>query len=284
MQLSEAKHIGTNVPATLVGWEKEGRAKVELLADAEGFHIGSLISVGVRADKGRTPPDFSVLNKQGLRVGGIVLLRRLRAGEDGELTARAVEILVMRESDGAPFVIQNAAASIRPAPEGTAMVKEALVVMLSDAIAVRTLSEGVSKVGAILDQPGILGNPGLAYFGRTKDGEPIEVLIGGDGPATSSELMSRLLRECPKDVIKDSRTSGTTRAPWKLAPFFRAPIDPDRSSKLSAQAANHDYGSDEKPRWTTGNVVLRTIGDRWNVSDASPSDEPAVAATLNDVL
>jgi len=276
MQVNGARSsIGTNVPAIVRGWEKEGRARVELLAPAEGLPMGSEITVGVRAEvKGRTPHDFALLNKQGLRVGGIVLLRRLRQDEGG-MTARAAEILVMRESDGAGFVIQDAASCILPPPPGTAMVNEGIVAMLSSAVAARSLTEGVAKVLPSLDQPIVFGLPGLAFIGKTRSGDPVEVIVGGDVPMQGNDLIARMLRECPKDVIKESRTSGTSREPWRLVPFFRAPIDPDRSSKMSAQAANLAYGSADEPRWTTGNVVLRAISNRWHICDASPADEPS---------
>jgi hypothetical protein len=271
-------HPGTNVPAIVRGWEKEGRARVELLAPAEGLPIGSEFVVGLRPDpKHRTPIDFAFLNKQGLRVGGIVLLRRLRASEEG-MSARAIEILKLKESDGASFVIQDAASCILPPLPGTAMVSEALVTMLSSAISARTLTEAIAKMVGNLDQPSLFGLPGLAYHGRTKAGEAVEVIVGGDAPMKGDELIARLLRECPKDVIKESRTSGTNREPWRLVPFFRAPIDPDRSSRMSALAANLAYGSAATPCWTPGIVVLRTISDHWSICDATPADDASARA------
>jgi len=279
----EARHVGTNVPALITGWDKDGKAKVELLASAEGYPIGSTVSVGIRPDpKGRTTPDFTVLNKQGLRLGGMVLLRRMR--RDGDLvTAKAAEILMLREADGAPFVIHNAATCLLHPPTGTAMVREALVAMFSVAVPARSLSEGITKLYDTLDQPGIFGLPGLFFFGRTKEGEPIELKVGGDRPMASKEMLARLLQECPKDIIQKSRTTGTNRKPWTIVPFFRAPVDPDRSSKISAQFVNHSYGSEERPAWTRGNVVLRAITDKWHVCDASPADEPSVALPFNDL-
>lgn len=277
--------IGTNVPAIVRGWEKEGRAKVELLAPAEGLPMGSEITVGIRTEaKGRVPHDFTLLNKQGLRVGGIVLLRRLRQDSDA-MTARAAEILIMRESDGAGFVIQDAASCILPPPPGTAMVNEGLVAMLSSAVVARTLTEGVAKVLPALDQPIVFGLPGLAFIGTARNGDHIEVIVGGDIQLEAKDLIARMLRECPKDIIKESRTSSsTTRQPWHLVPFFRAPIDPDRSSKMSAQAANLSYGTADAPKWTTGHVVLRAIANRWHICDASPADEPSgPAASLVDL-
>jgi len=269
--------IGTNVPAMIRGWEKEGRARVELLAPAEGLPIGSEVTVGIRVEtKGRPIHDFSHLNKQGLRVGGMVLLRRLRQDEEGT-TARAAEILMLKEADGPAFVIQDAASCILPPPQGTAMVNEGIVAMLSSSIAARSLSEGLSKVLGGLEQPSLFGLPGLAFVGRTRGGEPVEVIVGGDQSMKGNDLIARMLRECPKDIIKESRTSGTSREPWRLIPFFRAPIDPDRSSKMSAQATNLAYGNADEPRWTTGNVVLRVIFEKWHICDASPADEPAVA-------
>jgi hypothetical protein len=274
---------GTNVAAVIKGWVEEGKARVQLLAPMEGHPIGSELVVGVRIErKARPPADFSVLRKMGLRVGGIVLLRRLRE-DNGAVTARSAEILTMRESDGPAFVIHDAATCILPPPPGTAMVKEALVAMLAQGIPSRTLTEGIAKVLPELDQPIVFGHPGLAYVGRTKTGEALEVIVGGDEPSSANDLIARMLRECPSEIIKLSRTTGTDREPWRLIPFFRAPIDPDRSSKLSAQAINLGYGDVSAPKWTVGNVVLRLIADRWHVCDASPAEEPTTATRLVEI-
>jgi hypothetical protein len=269
------KTIEPDVPATIRGWESEGRAKVELLARTEELTLGQIVTVGIRPDgKGRKASDFSFHNKQGLRLGGIVVMRKLRL-EEGAATCRSVEPITMRDNDGATFVMQEAAVCILPPPPGTAMVKEALVAMLGEAMPARSLSEGVSKILPQLDAPAVFGNPGLAYFGRLKSGDPVDVLVGAEPGTTLSpnELVSRMLTGCPKDIIKDSRTSGTSRQAWTVCPIFRVPVDPDRSSKLSAQAINLSYGTAEDASWTRGIVILRTVANRWHLCDASPIED-----------
>lgn len=265
-----------SVPARVLGWEDDGRARVALLAPAHDRQIGSVLVVGPRPDaKGRRPIDFAGLNKQGLRIGGIVLLRRLKLSSEGS-TARAIEALIMRESTGAPFVVQRCAACILPPPDGTAVVGEALIAMLENDIAVRTLSEGVVRLPDVLDQPSVFGFPGVLFHGYARNGEPMETMVGADRRTSVSELVARVLREVPKETIKESRTSGTNREQWRMTPLFRIPIDPDRSSKLSAQAANFAYGSFDAPRWTLGGAVLRSAGDTWLLADASPCEEVGV--------
>jgi hypothetical protein len=276
-----------DVPATIRGWESDGKAKVELLTKSEGAALGQVLVVGVRPDaKGRTASDFSFHNKQGLRLGGTVLMRKLRVDEAGA-TCRSIEPITMRDSEGATFVMQDAAVYVFRPPPGTAMVKECLVAMLGDAVSARTLSEGCTNIFSQLDAPAVFGSPGLAYFGADKAGNTIDVVIGGESGTmlTPDQMVSAMIKQCPKEVIKDSRTSGTSRPPWKLSPFFRVAVDPDRSSKLSAQALNLAYGTFEDPRWTRGIAVLRTIGNQWHLSDASPLDpstQPSNLAALPD--
>lgn len=270
------KTIEPDMPAMVRGWESEGCAKVELLAVAEGFSIGQVVSVGIRADaKGRKASDFSFHNKQGLRVGGVVLMRKLRH-DDGIVTARSIEPIIMRESEGVPFVMQEAAVCVLPPPAGTAMVNECLVAMLGEAIEVRSLSEGVTRILPQLESPAVFGSPGLAYFGVTKTGEPIDVIVGAspDEKLSPQELARRMLVDCPKDIIKESRTTQSPhRPPWSVCPIFRIAVDPDRSSKLSAQAANYSYGMPNDPKWTHGVAVFRTIDNRWHICDASPLED-----------
>jgi len=276
MKIAEA-----DIPATIKGWESEGQARVELLASMENLSLGQIVVVGVRPDaKGRKASDFSFHNKQGLRVGGMVLMRKLRS-EDGIATCRSVEPITMRDTDGASFVMQDAAVCILPPAEGTVIVKECLVAMLGDAIPARSLSEGITKIMPQLDAPAVFGIPGLAFFGKIKSGDPVDVIVGAepDSRLSQKDLVAAMLSGCPKDVIKESRTTGTSRTPWMICPIFRAPIDPDRSSKLSAQATNHSYGTAQNPMWTRGVVILRTIANQWHVSDASPIPESAGNAT-----
>lgn len=270
-----------DMPATIRGWESEGRAKTEILAAAEGFSLGETVTVGIRPDaRGKKASDFSYHNKQGLRLGGMVLMRKLRTDE-GVTTCRSVEPIIMRESEGAPFVLQDAAVCILPPPPGTAMVKECLVAMLGDSLPARSLSEGVARILPQLEAPGVFGPPGLAYSGTLKSGDAVDVLVGCDPQVRlePKDLVSAMLSECPKDIIKDSRTSGTSRPAWTVFPLFRVPVDPDRSSKLSAQAANFDYGTPSDPRWTRGVVILRTIANAWHICDASPAEDSRTQAT-----
>src|SRR5690606_6251989 len=75
------------------------------------------------------PTNFASLKKFGLRIGGIVLLRRAEVVEDGTLAVKTVETIVARESDSFPILLNDAAVCILPPREGTKMVDLARVVI-----------------------------------------------------------------------------------------------------------------------------------------------------------
>jgi hypothetical protein len=284
MQTATAQNLGDNAPATVVGWAKDGGARVEFLSSTPHVPLGSTLTVHVRPDpRSKFPIDFSYLQKQGLRTGGVVLLRRLLKA-DGEWTVRYVEPVVNREAHGRIFVMQGAGACILPAPAGKMVVDHCLVAPFRDSFPVRTLSEGMAKVSTALDQPCLFGEPGLLFTGRMRDGSLAEFSIGGEGPAKPMDLLSRLVAECPKDIIEEARTTGTKRTPWRLVPFFKAPIPPERKSRMSAIATNHPYGSLERPQWTTANVVMAVYDGRWHAADATPTDDTAEPMGAFDLM
>src|SRR5690606_7926782 len=75
-----------NVLGRVVKWEADGAAKVEVLADAPGVRQGEIYFAKTRFDTFNVKPtNFATLKKFGLRIGGIVLLRRAEVVEDGTL-------------------------------------------------------------------------------------------------------------------------------------------------------------------------------------------------------
>lgn len=256
-----------NIPARLVGWEQEGGARVELLADTGTLTLGSVAKASLRPTAlGRPGVDFDFLRKKGLRTGGIVLLRRVSDEGDGSLSAKSVETVVNRESDGLAYVLHDAAACILPPAAGTSMVAECMIAMAGDAVATRSPAEGIARMTTALDQACQFGIGGLAFTGEGRDGSVLEVVVGGDTARSSGELAEEFIARCPRDVLQEARKS---KGSWYLVPFFRAEFDPDRSSRMSAQYANLDYGTPDEPLWTGTNAVLRAFADSWLVGDAS---------------
>lgn len=275
-----------NVPVRVLGWEHDevGGARVELLAAVGSMQIGTEAKATIRQVViGRQPLDFSHLKKGGLRVGGIVLLRKVVEEADGAVSAKSVETLLHRESDGLAIVLHSAAASIVAPPPGTAMVNECIVAMTGSAAAVTACDEGLMRVKASLTQACQFGRAGLIFTGEDRDGSAAEVIIGGDEVRTPEEILELFSDQCPREVAMMARKA---RLPWRMVPFFRGEVDPDRSSRISAQRANFDYGVPDELLWTGTNAVLRAYAETWLVCDVTPGTEVQghVSAVLLDLI
>lgn len=261
-----------NVIARVSRWEPDGAAKVEVLADAPGVREGQVYVARVRiVPIGIQPSDFSVLKKYGLRLGGIVLMRKAEVTEDGILLVRSVETIVARETDNFPVLLNDAAVCILPPKQGTKMVDRAIVVIGMDKSKTRDPVADFkrSQMGE-LDKACQFGVAGIVLTGEDDEGEVYETMIGGDKPRTAEELIALFEETVPSAMIDEA---GYARSAWRVAPYFHIEIDPDRSSKLSAQRLNIDYGEGDELSWTRSNVVLRALGNSWLLCDASAGDD-----------
>jgi len=260
-----------NLLARLTGWDGDGGGKVELLEDFSGLRVGQTARASVRTVTiGRQPIDFSHLRKAGLRTGGFVLMRKALVEDDGHVSCRSVESLLDRETDGLASVVHGAAACILPPPPGTAMVDQSLIALARDAVPVTTVQEALAKASTALNLACTFGMGGIILTGSDEAGDAVEVMVGGDIRATGTEAAERFLSECPASALSAAETSSFA---WWIVPFFKAEVDIDRSSKVSAQRANHDYGSQEEPLWSRTNAFMRTFSQSWLVADLSPSVE-----------
>lgn len=262
------------VPSRVVGWADEGGAKVMVLSDSPGLPVQEYLVRVQKPAMGRKIPDFDGLKKKGLRTKGMVLLRKAVLSGD-VLEAKEVEILTPRDAEDNAFIFQEAACSIFPPNEGSQMATRARVAVLSDAIVTETFTTGLAHVQTKLDQAGLFGHIGVIFAGRMKDGAYRELRFGGDKERTPKEVVKLLFDNCPKDVIKESRTSDNKRERWVMVPFFEAEIAQTRASKLSAQRQNLDYGTPDDPKWTSGHAVMRVEQGEWKIADATPLTDEA---------
>lgn len=268
-----------NIPVRVVGWDDGGGAKVEVLSNVPPFVLGTSMRASLRpVPIGRPPVDFTFLKKQGLRTGGIVLLRKAADEGDGVVSAKSVETLLRRESDGLAYVLHGAAVSILPPPPGTAMVNETLVAMLHETVKAKAPTSDLASMKHSLTQACLFGRAGVIFTGEDSDGEALEVVVGGDASRTADELIEEFVLKCPTDIMRMARTS---KKSWYLVPFFRGEVDPDRSSRFSAQKVNFDYGTPEEPLWTKTNGVMRSFSESWLVSDGTPIvDKPGLQTSI----
>jgi len=268
---TDDREVTLNAIAKLVGWADEGGGKIELMADVGKHRLGQRFTVHVRqVAMGRQPANFDHLKKTGLRTGGMVLLRKIHDEGEGAISCKSVETVIDRDTSGLPYVVHDAAVHILPPPTGTAMVKECIVAFAAEAIRTKAVSEALVKVKPALEQACQFGKGGLILTGEDRDGDVNEVIVGGVETADAETVLSDFIDACPKEIIQSVRKS---RKPWIMAAFFRGEVDIDRSSRLSAQRANLDYGNFDEPSWTKANVVLRAFADSWLVCDASPAIE-----------
>lgn len=260
------------IPTRVLGWEGEGGARVEILSDNTDLGFREQFKVSVqKPTMGRKVLDFDGLKKKGLRTKGLVLLRKAVLSDD-HLEAKEVEILAPRDAEDNAFIFQRTAVSVFPPAKGSQVATRARVAILQDGIVTETFQRGLAHVATKLDQAGLFGHVGIIYAGHMKDGKYKELRFGGEEERTPEEITRLLVGTCPKDVISESRTSGTKRDRWVMIPFFEADIADSRSSKLSAQRLNVNYGSPKSPKWTSGLTVMRMERGEWRIADATPAD------------
>lgn len=269
------------IPAKVVGWAEDGAAKVEILSDTTDLTFRSVMTARVqKPTMGRKVSDFDGLKRKGLRTKGLVLLRKAILKDDC-LEPREVEVLAPRDSEDTAFIFQRTACNVFPPAEGSQMATRARIAVLSDAILTETFTAGMTHVKSKLDQAGLFGCAGIIFCGRMKDGTYRELLFGGDEQRTPGELCEILFRDCPTDVKNESRTSSTKRERWAMIPFFEDEISEMRSSKLSAQRLNFDYGTPDAPRWTAGHVVMKMESGSWRIADATPFEGISEATDIH---
>jgi hypothetical protein len=270
--MSNSVALLPNVIARVIKWDADGSAKVEILADAPGVSEGQVFLAKIRTVAfGFQPGDFLSLKKYGLRIGGIVLLRKVDVAEDGVLLARSVETIVARETDSFAVLLNDAAVCILPPKEGTKMVDRAIIVIgLNNSETNDPIGDFKKNQLGDLEKASQFGNVGIVLTGEDADGEVCETMIGGDKQRSASEILALFEETVPSAMIDEASYSN---GPWRIAPYFEISIDPDRSSKLSAQRLNIAYGEGDELSWTRSNVVLRALGHSWLLCDASAGED-----------
>lgn len=265
-----------NVPAKIIGWNEEVGAKVEILVPIPelGIHHGQVFKATIKYDPKKIDK-FQVTFKsqydKGLRVGGVVLLRRMEVEDLENVVAKSVDILLPTPRYGHFALLPNSAVFIFPPPEGTRMVKQGGIAMLDEAIQIKgPLDRALKDMMPTLMMAASYGAPGLILTGETADGEAAEYQVGGGDEMDIDTIMASL---APSVAKEDLDWIGKGKKPWFLIPFFLAEIDPDRESRLSAQRINISYGDSEEPSWTPCSCLLRNPGPGWMITDTTPLRE-----------
>src|SRR3546814_9850711 len=122
---------------------------------------------------------------------------------------------------------------------------------------IRTCSSRLEELTIAMEDVALIGVPGMVLRGRTpKDGMkayPYRPSDAKDPP----DLIRAFLTECPKIAFRYAREAPAER-PWEIVPLVTVPVDPDRRSRLSAQAANR---SEER---RVGKECVSTCRSRWS--------------------
>lgn len=285
--------VEMNIPARIKGWAPEGGAHVELLSRVGVHDIGTPVTVTLRPNPKGHVYDFDYHKKKSaLRTGGLVLLRRLKLGDDGTATIKALDVLLENDKGGTSYVVQGAAISLLPPPPTakSAMVEEAVVAMVKDGITISSVKDGAKRIRQGLEQAAVFGKPGVILTGELKSGDVAEMVLGGESDLTVDDIIYSLEHGTDSELMADVRSS---KSKWHLVPFFKADVDPEKT-KISAQRMNLSpddgktmgYGDGEVYGWTRSNCVLRAYGTEWIIIDTAviSDTEDTEAGLLIDII
>jgi hypothetical protein len=264
-----------NIPAKILGWFEEVGARVEVLVPIPELRVraGQIFHTKLRydpkkLDKNQISFKF-YYNNLGLRVGGIVLLKKVILEEADLITAKELDVLFETPRYGSVALTPNAAAFIMPPPtENTEVVEDGLIAILDDAEQIKgSIPKAVDAVQTALELASRYGKPGIIVTGETENGEAAEYQVGGTGELSVEQIMASI---APSISAEDSKWITKSKKPWFLVPFFRANVDPDRAGRFSAQRKNIKYGEDVEPLWTPCSCLLRNPGEEWFINDTTP--------------
>jgi hypothetical protein len=262
-----------NIIAKLTSWGKDGVATVEPLTDLNGVALPESMSVKVAEDRKRLQLiDFEFRRKQGLRVGGAVLLRKAIV-EDDLIVCKEVDIMRGREKEGPCIVKRNAAAFIHP-PEipNSRIPKNVTIAALSDAKRVKSLSECITTGLKLVEDARLFGVPSLILTEANSLGDVEEIPISFDD-LSEDAISSRIAQSVD---VESQKMMQASKKGWWLVPAFTTELEPyaHKTGKIAAQLANHDYGDLQEPLWTRTNAVLRGDFAEFFITDVSPICEP----------
>ncbi len=279
-----------NIPALIVGWHGDTGARVEVMIDLPelGIAKGNQFNAMLREDPKKIEKYQITFkthrDKNALRVGGIVLMRKALMEEDGSLSGQTADILLESPKYGHAYMLPGAAVSIVAPPPGTMMVDEAYIACMSDAIVVRkSLAGALAEVHDKLEFIRSFGLAGLILTGEDDDGNVSEYLIfmkpDAELDTMEANLREAISRDIEKKIVK-------AKKPWFLVPAFKSAvdIDPARRSKVSAMRSNFDYGAGDDLNWTPCNCIMKSPGDAWYVNDVTPLEDKVQPELLLDLL
>lgn len=265
-----------NVVAKVLGWGGDGSAKVEIMVDVGPLRTGSEMNAAVANDpKRRFQLDFAYRRaKQGLRVGGMVLLRKSVIDDNG-LCCKELDILSSSPKEGPCVILRNSAVWIHPPETATSMMANRVsLAKTGDAVRVSSFKEASEAAIAFVEECSMFGTPTLILTGLDDDDDICEIAVSfAVRKPTSEEVVEAVRTRLDLDterLMKD----GSRR--WHIVPVIDLDviIDVNRQSKVSAQYLNIDYKSAEEPEWTRTNAVLKGTFEEWFLADATPVSEP----------
>ena len=270
--MSKSKQKKTfNIVAKLVGWGKDGSGKVEIMTATPDLKVDNVCKVIIAEDVMRKQPiDFAFRKKQGLRIGGIVILRKAKSTRYKEVVCKEVETLSYSAKDG-PCVINRGAAVYIEAPtkDNSRLPEKVTIASIKDTKPVRNLNEAIKAGVEMIDTVSIFGQPGIIVTGIDSDDDIIEIVMDfNEGNPDESAIREKITTELDIDSLRMMKSA---KRAWRMVPTFNTKVDtdPHRQGKISAQYANIDYGTKDEPMWTRTNAVLRGSFTEWLIADAS---------------
>lgn len=257
-----------NIIGKFLGWQKD-LPRIELMTQVLDAQAGMTYAVEVAPDPKRlTLLDFLWRKKNGLRIGGIVLLWRASFTDGDTIVCKEVHTLHESTREGPCVVVRDAAVFLHAPPAASTIIPEtATVAVIGRAKTVRNAEEAVRAAVPLVDEFMLFGKPGIMLTGTNAEGDVEELPVEfATAKPTAEEVERRMLEEIDPD------TAAMMAGGWSLVPTFTAEIDghPDRRSKAAALYNNKDFGTPDAPMFTRTNAVMRGVFSDFFVADISP--------------
>ncbi|MGU3560154.1 hypothetical protein [Methylobacterium radiotolerans] len=255
-----------NVPAVVVGWEEDG-LRVRLIEPFGKFDVDAEVSARPAVAR-RGDSDVTIQKKrQGLRLGGVVVLLKASEGENG-LEWRGLDTLKEKADQSEVRVFRRTPVTIFPPAEKQLLVDRAAILLVSSAVSFQSITASIKAIEYAVEEGCLYGRCGLLIRGPDKKGRIHHHFVPPLEERNAAVVMRTLMRQRLGDMLRHARDG---RGSWKAIPYVEMATDRLHSSRMSADRINLPYPlPDGSPGFKLCTAAIRYSSDDWTLSDATP--------------